>query len=78
MKQPARDLLKRFGSKRAQAIGWRDMWGMVTQKAGRMFGEGYSKSTEFNAWGAPVQFRTEVPMTTAKGKQNPRDEGGVF
>ncbi|PSN55689.1 Protein O-linked-mannose beta-1 [Blattella germanica] len=29
MKQPARDLLKRLGSTRAQAIGWRDMWTMV-------------------------------------------------
>ncbi|XP_023717300.1 protein O-linked-mannose beta-1,2-N-acetylglucosaminyltransferase 1 [Cryptotermes secundus] len=62
MKQPARDLLKRLGSKRAQVIGWRDMWAMVTQKGAKMFGESYSKSTEFNAWGAPVVLRTEVPL----------------
>ncbi|KAJ9595636.1 hypothetical protein L9F63_013188 [Diploptera punctata] len=66
MKQPARDLLKRLGSKRAQVIGWRDMWAMVTQKGAKMFGESYSKSTEFNTWGAPVVLRTEVPLIPAE------------
>jgi hypothetical protein len=68
MKQPARDLLKRLGSKRAQVIGWRDMWAMVTQKGAKMFGESYSKSTEFNTWGAPVVLRTEVPLVPIEGK----------
>jgi len=67
MKQPARDLLKRLGSKRAQVIGWRDMWAMVTQKGAKMFGESYSKSTEFNTWGAPVVLRTEVPLVPVEG-----------
>jgi hypothetical protein len=67
MKQPARDLLKRLGSKRAQVIGWRDMWAMITQKGAKMFGESYSKSTEFNTWGAPVVLRTEVPLIPAEG-----------
>ncbi|XP_046405731.1 protein O-linked-mannose beta-1,2-N-acetylglucosaminyltransferase 1-like isoform X2 [Ischnura elegans] len=62
MKQPARDLLKRLGSKRAQVIGWRDMWAMVIHKGGKMFGESYSKSSEFNTWGAPVILRVEVPL----------------
>lgn len=68
MKQPARDLLKRFGSKRAQVIGWRDMWAMVTQKGAKMFGESYSKSTDFNTWGAPVVLRTEVPLVRIEGR----------
>jgi beta-1,2-N-acetylglucosaminyltransferase len=68
MKQPARDLLKRLGSKRAQVIGWRDMWAMVTQKGAKMFGESYSKSTEFNTWGAPVVLRTEVPLVPVEGR----------
>ena len=67
MKQPARDLLKRLGSKRAQVIGWRDMWAMVTQKGAKMFGESYSKSTDFSTWGAPVVLRTEVPLISAEG-----------
>jgi beta-1,2-N-acetylglucosaminyltransferase len=67
MKQPARDLLKRLGSKRAQVIGWRDMWAMVTQKGAKMFGESYSKSTDFNTWGAPVVLRTEVPLIPTEG-----------
>ncbi|XP_063220373.1 protein O-linked-mannose beta-1,2-N-acetylglucosaminyltransferase 1-like isoform X2 [Bacillus rossius redtenbacheri] len=64
MKQPARDLLKRLGSRRAQMIGWRDMWAMVTQKAGKMYGELYSKSMDFNTWGAPVVLHVEVPLVT--------------
>jgi hypothetical protein len=68
MKQPARDLLKRLGSKRAQVIGWRDMWAMVTQKGAKMFGESYSKSTDFNTWGAPVVLRTEVPLVPIEGR----------
>ena len=67
LKQPARDLLKRLGSKRAQVIGWRDMWAMVTQKGAKMFGESYSKSTDFSTWGAPVVLRTEVPLISTEG-----------
>lgn len=62
MKQPARDLLKRLGSKKSHVISWRDMWGMVTQKGGKMYGETYSKSPEFNSWGAPVLLKVEVPL----------------
>ncbi|KAF8795092.1 Protein O-linked-mannose like protein [Argiope bruennichi] len=62
MKQPARELLKRLGSKKAQVIGWRDMWAMATQKGGKLYGENYSKSPEFNSWGAPVLLRVEVPL----------------
>ncbi|XP_023721134.1 protein O-linked-mannose beta-1,2-N-acetylglucosaminyltransferase 1 isoform X3 [Cryptotermes secundus] len=69
MKQPARDLLKRLGSKRAQIIGWRDMWAMVTQKGAKMFGESYSKSTEFNTWGAPVVLRTEIPLVPTEDSE---------
>lgn len=62
MKQPARDLLRRLGSRRAQMISWRDMWAMVTQKSVKMYGESYSKSTDFNTWGASVLLRVEVPL----------------
>lgn len=62
MKPAAREVLKRLGSRRSQVIGWRDMWAMVAKKGGKMFGESYSKSTEFNTWGAPVILRVEVPL----------------
>lgn len=62
MKQPARDLLKRLGSRKSNVLGWRDMWAMVTQKGGKMFGESYSKSPEFNSWGAPLVLRVDVPL----------------
>jgi beta-1,2-N-acetylglucosaminyltransferase len=66
MKQSARDLLKRLGSKRSHSIGWRDMWAMTTQKGGKVLGESYSKSPEFNSWGAPVLLRVEIPLTTVE------------
>lgn len=68
MKQPARDLLHRLGSRRAQMISWRDMWAMVTQKGAKMFGESYSKSKDFNTWGASVLLRVDVPLVSVEGK----------
>lgn len=62
MKQGARDLLKRLGSKKSHVIGWRDMWAFVTQKGGKVYGEQYSKSPEFNSWGAPLVLKVEVPL----------------
>lgn len=66
MKQSARDVLKRLGSKDANSLGWRDMWAMVTQKGGKVLAEGYSKSPEFNSWGAPVVLKLEVPLTSSE------------
>ena len=67
MKQPARELLTRLGSKRAQIIGWRNMWAMVVQKGVKMFAESDSSSQEFNTWGAPVVLRAEVPLASVEG-----------
>uniref|UniRef100_A0A1B6FTU3 Protein O-linked-mannose beta-1,2-N-acetylglucosaminyltransferase n=1 Tax=Cuerna arida TaxID=1464854 RepID=A0A1B6FTU3_9HEMI len=66
MKQPARELLHRLGSRRAQLISWRDMWAMVSQKAVRMYGESFSKSTDFNTWGASVLLRAQVPLVSVE------------
>lgn len=62
MKPAARDLLKRLGSKRAAHLNWRDMWAMVTVKGGKLLGEVYSKSPEFNSWGAPVVLKVDLPL----------------
>ncbi|XP_074595619.1 protein O-linked-mannose beta-1,2-N-acetylglucosaminyltransferase 1-like isoform X2 [Brevipalpus obovatus] len=64
MKQAARDLLRRLGSKRVHHLGWRDMWAMVVQKGGKLIAESYSKSPEFNSWGAPVVLRAEFPLAS--------------
>ena len=34
MKRPARELLRDMGSDKAETLSWRDMWAMVTVKAG--------------------------------------------
>jgi hypothetical protein len=49
--------LKRLGSKRAQVIGWRDMWAMVLVKKDKVFGEAMSKSPGDN-------FRSEKAHLT--------------
>lgn len=79
MKTAARNLLRRLGSTKSQAIGWRDMWAMVCRKGIQIdnqpsviFGETYSKSPEFNAWGAPVYLKAEVPLVPLEDTQCPR------
>ena len=76
MKQPARDLLKKLGSTKGQTIAWRDMWAMVCRKGGSSseqksinYGETYSKSPEFNSWGAPVYLKAEVPLVPLEETQ---------
>ncbi|BES90438.1 GNT-I family [Nesidiocoris tenuis] len=63
LKAAARALLVRLGSRHAQGLSWRDMWAMVTQKGGRVYGESYSKSTAFSSWGTSVILRVQVPLT---------------
>lgn len=76
MKAAARDLLRKLGSTKSQAIGWRDMWAMVCRKGIQadnqlsvIYGETYSKSPEFNAWGAPVYLKAEVPLVPLEDTQ---------
>ncbi len=66
LKQAARDMLKRLGSKRSQQIGWRDMWAFVTIKGApkRLLGESLSKSPDFSSWGQNVILRSEVPLSS--------------
>ena len=68
MKQPARDLLRRqLGSRRAGQLAWRDMWALVAIKKGKEAqGESFSRSPEFNSWGAPVVLRAEVPLAATE------------
>ena len=55
------------GSKRAATVGWRDMWALLaTVRRGRLHGESFSKSPDFNSWGAAVALRAEVPLAAAE------------
>ncbi|XP_014243633.1 protein O-linked-mannose beta-1,2-N-acetylglucosaminyltransferase 1-like isoform X2 [Cimex lectularius] len=62
LKTAARNLLGRLGSRHAQGLSWRDMWAMVTQKGGKVYGESYSKSAAFSSWGTSVILRVQVPL----------------
>ncbi|XP_014288825.1 protein O-linked-mannose beta-1,2-N-acetylglucosaminyltransferase 1 [Halyomorpha halys] len=62
LKGAARSLLTRLGSRHAQGLSWRDMWAMVTEKGGKVYGESYSKSVTFSSWGASVILRVQVPL----------------
>ena len=66
MKQAARDMLGRLGSKRSLQMGWRDMWAFVTIKGSpkRALGESLSKSPDFSSWGQTVVLRAEVPLSS--------------
>ena len=62
LRTPARELLARFGSKRASIVGWRDMWAMVLVKGGRVLGEEYKKSPDFGSWAVPATLITELEL----------------
>lgn len=78
MKANAREILSKFGSKKAKNLGWRDMWAMVAKKIDhdlkRKGGvkeeeavEDYSRSTEFHSWGAPVFIKAVIQLTSPQG-----------
>ncbi|XP_057375549.1 protein O-linked-mannose beta-1,2-N-acetylglucosaminyltransferase 1-like [Daphnia carinata] len=68
LKQPARDLLQRFGSKNSQILGWRDTWIFVFQKEdarrGGMCCEHLGKSSNFLSWGQPLLVTCKVRLST--------------
>ncbi|XP_050526842.1 protein O-linked-mannose beta-1,2-N-acetylglucosaminyltransferase 1-like isoform X2 [Daktulosphaira vitifoliae] len=66
LKDTARKVLKELGSNKFQTLGWRDMWAIVLQKGVRIYGEGYSKNPSHSSWGADVQLRVDVPLTSYK------------
>lgn len=67
MKRPTRELLKTLGSQKAEHLGWRDMWAMVTRKGDRLYGEMLSKSSDLSSWGSAVQLEVEVPLFPNEG-----------
>lgn len=67
MKRHARQVLKKLGSVKAEILGWRDMWAMVTKKGDSLCGESFSKSANFNSWGSVVLLKVEVPLVSIEG-----------
>lgn len=68
MKRRAREVLKKLGSEKAEILGWRDMWAMVTKKGDKLYGESFSKSAGFNTWGSSVLLKVEVPLVSVEGR----------
>nr|XP_006825422.1 PREDICTED: protein O-linked-mannose beta-1,2-N-acetylglucosaminyltransferase 1-like [Saccoglossus kowalevskii] len=64
MKKPARSLLKVLGSTKADMLGWRDTWAMVTQKQGKFYAEEHNKAPDLASWGSPIILKTVVHLTT--------------
>lgn len=70
LKRAARELLARMGSRRAETLGWRDMWAMAVQKRllGRrqsssgLLGEAYSKAADFNSWASPAILHVDIEL----------------
>lgn len=84
LKKVAKDLLKeQYGSKECTALGWRDMWVMVTMKGGatptttKALGETLSKSPSLSEWGLATSLHVEVPLVNqsmVECDQWPKDE----
>ena len=54
MKKPARQLLKDMGSEKAELLSWRDMWAMVTVKAGKCLSPTIMKMVFVNSYTAVI------------------------
>lgn len=68
LKRAARELLTRMGSKKAETLGWRDMWAMAVQKrllsrSSGLLGEAYSKATDFNSWASPAILHVDIELS---------------
>ncbi|XP_070563050.1 protein O-linked-mannose beta-1,2-N-acetylglucosaminyltransferase 1-like [Ptychodera flava] len=66
MKRAARSLLKVLGSSKADQLGWRDTWAMVTQKQGKFYAEDHNKAPDLASWGAPVILKTTIHLSTVE------------
>lgn len=66
LKDSARALLKSLGSEGSLGLSWRDMWTLVLQKGGPVFGEKHSKSPALSTWGDPVLLKTEVQLSPSE------------
>ncbi|CAG0893969.1 unnamed protein product, partial [Cyprideis torosa] len=66
LKEAARATLTRLGSQEAKALGYRDMWAMVTVKGGPLIKEAVSKSPVFSKWGPPVLLKVDVQLSSAE------------
>ncbi|XP_050425936.1 protein O-linked-mannose beta-1,2-N-acetylglucosaminyltransferase 1-like [Adelges cooleyi] len=69
LRENARKIIKDLGSNKFQILSWRDMWAMVVQKGVRMYGEGFGKNPSRSSWGADVQLRVDVPLTSYKNHE---------
>ncbi|XP_074640445.1 protein O-linked-mannose beta-1,2-N-acetylglucosaminyltransferase 1-like [Tubulanus polymorphus] len=76
MKKRARQTLKNMGSERADNLGWRDMWTMVSVKGGKKIGESHSKSPSLSEWGKSTKLKVEVPLKSVEESECdwPNDE----
>lgn len=62
LKATARNLMRILGSENFGRFGWRDTWGLVVQKKGKMYAEGFQKTKSLNTWAEPVSFEVTVPL----------------
>lgn len=66
LKDAAKNLLKSLGSSRVQNLNWRDMWTLVVQKGGPVFGEKTSRSPSLSSWADPVLLQTQVQLSASE------------
>lgn len=62
LKDAAKNVLKGLGSSEATNLNWRDMWTLVVQKGGIVYGEKSSKSPSLSSWADPVLLKTQVQL----------------
>ncbi|XP_029939772.1 protein O-linked-mannose beta-1,2-N-acetylglucosaminyltransferase 1 isoform X3 [Salarias fasciatus] len=68
LKDAAKNVLKGLGSSEAAQLSWRDMWTLVVQKGGPVYGEKSSKSPSLSSWADPVLLQTQVQLSAAEAE----------
>ncbi|CAN9500824.1 unnamed protein product [Ophioblennius macclurei] len=66
LKDAAKNVLKGLGSSEAPNLSWRDMWTLVVQKGGPVYGEKTSKSPSLSSWADPVLLQTQVQLSASE------------
>ena len=59
--------MKILGSQSFESIKWRDMWGFVVQKRGKVYAEGHHKSPNLDTWGEALTLSATFTL-------QPKDE----
>lgn len=61
--------MRTLGSENFGRLGWRDTWGFIVQKKGKVYAEGFQKSKSVNTWADPVSIGVSLPLQSVEASE---------